>query len=53
MFDQTQKTLALEFARSLAARDYAHAYSILSQDAKTQIPPDVMREQYEAMIPLD
>lgn len=53
MFDQTQKRLALEFARSLALRDYAQAYSMLSKDTQSQMPLDVMREQYEAMIPLD
>ena len=53
MFDQTQKTLALEFARSLATRDYAQAYSMLSLNAQSQMTLDVMREQFEAMIPPD
>ena len=53
MFDQTQKTLALEFARSLATRDYAKAYSMLSLNVQSQMTLDVIREQFEAMIPLD
>lgn len=53
MFDQAQKTLALQFVRSLAARDYSQAHSMLSLDTQSQIPLDIMREQYEAMIPLD
>ena len=53
MFDQAQKSLALEFARSLARRDYAQAYGMLSLDAQSRVTLDVMREQFEAMIPLD
>jgi hypothetical protein len=53
MFDETQKTVALEFARSLAARDYAQAYSMLSLNAQSRMSLDAMREQFEAMIPLD
>jgi hypothetical protein len=53
MFDQIQKSLALEFARSLAQRDYAQAYNMLSQNAQSQMNVDIRREQFEAMIPLD
>lgn len=53
MFDQAQKALALEFARTMATRDYTQAYSMLSLNAQSQMTLDVVREQFEAMIPLD
>ena len=53
MFDQAEKSLALEFAHSLAQRDYAQAYSMLSENAQSQMTEDIMHEQFEAMIPLD
>ena len=53
MFDNTEKVVALEFARSLANRDYSKAYSMLSQSAQSRITQDQLREQFEAMIPLD
>ena len=53
MFDQEQKTLALEFARSLAKRDYRRAYNMLSLDAQSQLTEDGLREQFESMIPPD
>jgi hypothetical protein len=53
MFDQTQKSKALEFARLLGARDYAQAYSMLSVSARSATTVDALREQFEAIIPLD
>ena len=53
MFDQTKKTLALQFAGSLAARDYANAYRMLSRNAQSRMTLNEMREQYEALIPSD
>lgn len=53
MFDKAQKKVALEFARFLAERDYTQAYSMLSQNAQSEITLDLMREQFETMIPLD
>ena len=53
MFDQKQKSLALEFARSLSKRDYKQAYNMLSLNAQSQLTEDGLREQFESMIPLD
>ena len=53
MFDQKQKTLALEFARSLSKRDYGQAYNMLALDAQSQLTEDALREQFESMIPTD
>ena len=53
MFDQNQKTLALEFARTLAKRDYGQAYHMLSLNAQSQLTEDGLREQFESMIPPD
>lgn len=53
LFDQEQKTLALEFARSLANRRYEQAYGMLSRDAQSQIGLDALRDEFESMIPLD
>ena len=52
-FNQAQKSRALEFARTLARRDYAHAYSMLSTTAQSGTTLESMREQFETMIPLD
>lgn len=53
MFDQTQKKLALDFANALADRDYVRAYSMLGADTQTQMTVEDLREEFEAMIPLD
>ena len=53
MFDQNQKNLALEFARSLAKRDYDRAYNMLSLSAQSQWTEDALREQFESIIPQD
>ena len=53
MFDQKQKSLALDFARSLSKRDYRQAYNVLSLNAQSQLTEDGLREQFESMIPLD
>jgi len=53
MFDQKQKSLALDFARSLSKRDYRQAYKMLSLNAQSQLTEDGLREQFESMIPLD
>ena len=51
MFDQTQKDLALSFARTLASKDYDQAYSMLSQGARSRIAREALRADFEAMIP--
>ena len=53
MFTPDQKALALDFARALAARDYARAHAMLGTAARARLPESAMREQFEAMIPLD
>jgi hypothetical protein len=53
MFDQEQKLLALEFARSLAKRDYSQAYNMLSLNAQSQLTEQALQEQFESMIPPD
>jgi hypothetical protein len=53
MFNEEQKTLALEFARSLARRNYEQAYGMLSSRLQSQLSLYELREQFESMIPLD
>ena len=53
MFDQSQKELALAFARALAARHYDQAYGMLSAAAQSRIPLGRFRDDFDAMIPLD
>ena len=53
MFDQAQKTMALSFARALAARDYGQAYGMLSAAAQARMTLDALRDDFTAMIPLD
>ena len=52
MFDEIQKTTALQFAQSLAARDYDAALSLSSDDIKTRITADKLGKDFEAIIPL-
>ena len=42
MFDQTQKALALTFARTLAAKDYARAHGMLSAAAQSRTTVDAL-----------
>ena len=51
MFDQAQKTLAVTFARTLAAKDYEQAYGLLSQGARSRITREALRADFESMIP--
>jgi hypothetical protein len=53
MFDDAQKTLAVTFARALAARNYAQAYDMLSAAAQSRISVEALRETFESMIPPD
>ena len=53
MFDDAQKTLAVTFARALAARTYAQAYDMLSAAAQSRISVEALRETFESMIPPD
>ena len=53
MFDDTQESVALAFARSLAARDYARAYAMLSSGAQSTLTLQALQEQFEMMIPPD
>lgn len=53
MFDQTQKTLALDFARALSQRDYSAAHEMCSNNLKSRVNVDSLREEFERIIPLD
>ena len=53
MFGLEQKTLPLNFARSLAERNYEYAYSLLSNNTQSNLSLDAMRAQFESIIPLD
>jgi hypothetical protein len=53
MFTDKQQALALDFARSLSARDYASAYEMLSAAAKSRTTLEQLRSDFETMIPLD
>ena len=52
MFDENQKSTALQFAQSLAARDYRAALSLCSDDIKSRMNADKLSEDFEAIIPL-
>ncbi|NOQ34374.1 MAG: hypothetical protein GQ569_00580 [Methylococcaceae bacterium] len=53
MFNDDQKTLALNFAQQLAQRNYKVAYAMCSQNLQSQLTLDDLHEQFEDMIPLD
>jgi hypothetical protein len=53
MFDPTQKTLALDFARALVRRDYPAAHAMCSRRLRARLDVATLREQFERMIPLD
>ena len=53
MFDPTQKTLALDFARALVRRDYPAAHAMCSRQLQARLDIAALREQFERMIPLD
>ncbi|MCU0735531.1 MAG: hypothetical protein MUF20_08395 [Methylotetracoccus sp.] len=53
MFDPTQKTLALNFARTLARGDYFAAHTMCSRQLRAYLDVAALREQFERMIPLD
>lgn len=53
MFDQTHKTLALEFARALADRDYATALAMCSADLAADLNVDALRREFEEIVPTD
>ena len=51
MFDPSQKTLAVTFARTLVAKDYEQAYNMLSPGARSRITREALQTDFEAMIP--
>ena len=53
MFDPTQKTLALDFARALVRGDYPAAHAMCSRRLQARLDITALREQFERMIPLD
>ena len=53
MFDQTQRALALNFARTLSQRDYSAAHQMCSNNQKSRVSVDHLREEFERIIPLD
>ena len=53
MFDSAQKLLAIEFARALSKREYDAAHAMFSQELRSQVNVDRLREEFEDMIPLD
>ena len=53
MYNSAQKSLAIEFARALSKREYNEAHAMCSQELRTQINVDRLREEFEDMTPLD
>lgn len=53
MFNEAQKQLALNFARALSQRDYPGAYEMCSEKLKSHVSLEVIRNQFEDMIPQD
>ena len=51
MFDQSQKDLALSFARAVAAKDYAKAYGMLSAGARSRLTQKQFRADVDHMLP--
>lgn len=53
MFSAEHQALALEFARLLAARDYAAAYELCSAGLRERVGLEQLQQDFEWMIPLD
>jgi len=53
MFDDIQKTTALDFALTLTKRDYTSAYAMCSKNIKSGLSEAELQEEFEKMIPLD
>jgi hypothetical protein len=53
MFDPTQKTLALDFARALVHGDYSAAHAMCSRQLRASLDVAALREQFERIIPFD
>jgi hypothetical protein len=53
MFDAEHQALALEFARLLAARDYAAAYDLCSAGLRARVSLEQLQQDFERIIPLD
>jgi hypothetical protein len=47
------RDISLKFAKSLADRDYATAYSVTSEEFKNQHSVDQLREDFEIIVPAD
>lgn len=53
MPDSEQKSAAIEFARALSKREYGAAHAMFSRELRSRVSVDRLREEFEAMIPLD
>ena len=53
MYSEVQASVALEFAHSLADRNYAAAHDMLDQSLQENMPVDELQRQFESVIPLD
>jgi hypothetical protein len=53
MFNDTQKTIALNFARTLTNRDYAAAYAMCSKHLQSELSEEELQQEFERMIPPD
>ena len=53
MFEAEHQALAVEFARRLAARDYAAAYDLCSAGLRARVSLEQLQQDFERMIPLD
>jgi len=51
MFNDIQKTIALDFARTLTKRDYAAAYSMCSQHLQSDLSEEELQQAFEKIIP--
>jgi len=53
MFNDIQKTTALNFARTLTKRDYTTAYSMCSENLKSGLSEEELQQEFEKMVPPD
>jgi len=53
IYGTAERTLALNFARTLSQKNYADAHAMCSTQLKSQVGIDNLREQFDNMIPAD
>ena len=53
MYNEEERSLALEFAQSLADRNYAAAHNMLDKSLQQNMPVEDLQSEFELMIPLD